>query len=246
MSDYHLITDYNTIDLKCIKVQKPYCLDNKLHFDINYVNTFRGPLYIQSPLGILPYKYNLYDDKYFQIDVQISCEKFQKFIKSISDVIFNKIKKWCKISCHINTTTFRFYNYNSDLINIFDSNANISSLNRIVKHDKVYLLFHFEKVVYNKENDKISVALKLLQIKTMTTPLFKCMIRTEESSKKPPPPPGPPPPPPPPQPVFKLFASKALPDVIKRQVEIYKPPSLKEILEAKSKLKKSLQINYDI
>ncbi len=247
---YHLVTN-NKIDLKCIKVRKPYTLDNKLHFDINYQdNSLRGPLYIQSPVGILPYRYNLYDDKYFQMDLQISCPEFHEFMNSINKTILNKIKAWCNIENYkyINGATFRFYNYNCDSINVFDSNAKQVSLNSIVKHDKVHVLFQLEKIIFNKATDKMNIALKILQIKTAADiiGLTKCIIGGKGLGP-PPPPPGPPPPPPPPQPIFKLTGvAKPLPESIKKQAEKYKPPSLKEILEAKSKLKKSPQINYDI
>jgi hypothetical protein len=241
-----MIVTNNKIDLKCIKVRKPYTLDNKLHFDINYQDdSFRGPLYIQSPIGILPYRYNLYSDKYFQVDLQISCFEFHKLMNSINKTILNKVKSWCNINNYIENTTFRFYNYNCESINVFDSNAKPIPLNTIVKHDKVYVLFQVEKLIYSKETEKINIALKILQIKRVATVLTKCMIAM--GAPPPPPPPGPPPPPPPPQPIFKLTGvSKALPSSIKKQAEKYKPPSLKEILEAKSKLKKSPQINYDI
>ena len=231
----HVITVDSNIDPKCIKVRKPYTLHNKLHFEITYAAAAaqRVPLVIQSPLCIMPFNYSLYDDKYLQLNLQITSERFVKIIHDIKTIIYHKVKKIRDFTFEP-SSTLRLYNQDYESVGVFDNNAKASTLKNLVKLDKIYVLFQFEKLVLC-ENNNATFMYKLLQIKKddMSNIKTQCMIG---GKAPPPPPPGPPPPPPP---IFKspLLFKVSIPK--KQQQSSYKPPSLKEILDAKSKLKKS-------
>ena len=231
----HVITVDSNIDPKCIKVRKPYTLHNKLHFEITYAAaaTQRVSLVIQSPLCIMPFNYSLYDDKYLQLNLQITSERFVKIIHDIKTIIYHKVKKIRDFTFEP-SSTLRLYNQDYESVGVFDNNAKASTLKNLVKLDKIYVLFQFEKLVLC-ENNNAAFMYKLLQIKKddMSNIKTQCMIG---GKAPPPPPPGPPPPPPP---IFKspLLFKVSIPK--KQQQSSYKPPSLKEILDAKSKLKKS-------
>jgi hypothetical protein len=224
----YVITTEN-YNLKSIRVQKPYKLNNKLHFEINYTAVYntRVPLIIQSPTCIMPFNYSLYDDKYLQLHLQITNDDFAKMINDIKTTIYNKVKKYHEFTS-MTCSYLRLYNNDYERVGVFDSNAKTSSLTNLVKLDKLYVLFQVEKLVIDQDNAAV-IMFKLLQVKKNAIDTkSQCMI-----GKPPPPPPGPPPPPPP---IFKPPIFKAASIAIKTK-QSFKPPSLKEILDAKSKLK---------
>lgn len=239
----HVLTLDHSITPTCVRVQKPYIMGGKSCFELYYstsTSSSKVPLIIQSPICIMPYSYSLYDDKYLQVNVQLIDNRFIKMMEDLKRVIYKKITRGgfdiptFESSC----TTLRLYNKDYESVGVFDNSGKPLTLKGVVRSDKIYVLFQVEKLVISTTSS--TLMFKLLQIKKADVSLTsQCMIGGGGSKPPPPPPPGPPPPPPS---IFKPIKldKKIIPLPLKKQ---YKPPSLKEILDAKSKLKNVTKVN---
>jgi hypothetical protein len=255
-----VIKDKQDIDINKINVKKPYVIENKSYFNIFYEDNL---IFIQTPLCFLPFNYNLYDNRYFQLDLNIIEDdiKFIELLNSILQFIYNKVKKKYNNIKKLDNGSYRIRlkNNNHDTIHAFDINKQLIDLRNISKGDRVKCIFQIEKVILI--NNDASINLKIIQIQKIdkSIDIFKTPILFKGS------PPPPPPLPPPPPPIFfskgliinkkdTVIISKnktqipSLEDILSSKNKLkkpeIKPPSLEEILSSKNKLKKPDRLNY--
>lgn len=186
-------------EIQNIKILLPYNIENKTYFDI-FVKD-RDPFLIQTPFCIIPYKYSLYDDKYFSIELLTDSKDFKEMIHFIVDTMIKKISYKFK-DLLLNKTInygifskeseykFRLRNPNIDSIFVFDDQHNTIDIRNIEKNDRIQTIFQIEKLLI--DNTSISLVSRLLQIQKKcsrldpynnTIPLFVSESTTKDYSK---------------------------------------------------------------
>lgn len=197
-----IIYSKNNIIKNNIKILLPYRIDKKIAFNIFYKD--RNPLLIQTPLCSIPYKYMIYDDKYFQMNLFIDSKEFTELIefittyiinkisKKFSKLIFNKklIKPFIKVNNDINNDNndiiLKLINYNVDSILLFDNSKNIIDIRNIEKNDQVKAIIQVERFII--DTDSYSFTIKIIQLlKKCEIDLFsqkKYLFIEEDNEKK--------------------------------------------------------------
>ena len=189
----NIIHKIENLALDKIRVVKPYNFENKYFFNIFYDRNY--PLLIQTPICILPYRYMLYDNKYFQIDMFFDIVEFKNLIEVILKHINNKIKKKYKtilndknyidtvMKMPNNMFKLRAKNTNVDSINVYNYNRNRIDIRNIERNDQIKALIQIEKFLIDK--DSYSFLFKIIQIKKHCiidpfSPNIKCLFVENE------------------------------------------------------------------
>ena len=169
MSTGHkIITSVRDFEQIKVKLSVPFKYDNKTIINI-IVGNFE-PLLIQTPICTVPYRYKLYDDNYFQIDLIHQDDKFKELI----DTIINQVCKKVPIKCpNVFEQAFKLKNCDVSTIQVFDGNKNKIDIKSISKHDVVKAIFQIDHVIIQEEN--ISFGFKVIQI-------MKCNPNVNQSS----------------------------------------------------------------
>jgi hypothetical protein len=159
-----------------VRVMVPYHIEEKAFFDL-YGNTSRSPLLIQTPNCVLRYKYSLYDDHFFTIDLYTTSHEFKTFMDQFVSLVLTRIRK--KYHHLINGKTIvpliteegrlRLKTPNATSLRIFDHHKQKIDLHHIQKSDRLQALFQVEKLVSDAKT--LSFQVKLLQLKK-TTPVI--------------------------------------------------------------------------
>jgi len=193
----HIIYKNENLSLEKIKVVKPFKFEDKFFFNIFYNKTH--PLLIQTPKCILPYRYMLYDNKYFQIDIFFENIEFRNLIEQIVEHIKNKININKKFSALLKDKNYidsimtlpnnmfkvRAKNSNVDAINVYNNNKTRIDIRNIERNDEIRAIIQIEKFIIDK--DSYSFLFKIVQIKKHCvidtySPNVKCLfIDTDEN-----------------------------------------------------------------
>jgi hypothetical protein len=183
----HKITADN-LSLDKIRVVKPFNFENKYFFNIFYDKNH--PLLIQTPLCNLPYRYMLYDNKYFQIDIFFETIEFKILVEKIITHIKEKIitnKKYSKLfkdkkyidsimSLPNNMFKLRAKNSDVDSINVYNFNRTKIDIRNVERNDQIKAIIQIEKFIIDK--DSYTFLFKIMQIKK------HCVIDTYSSNVK--------------------------------------------------------------
>jgi len=219
------------INLKEINIKKPNSLS--IH-NIYYNNEI---LFIQTPISLISYHPNIYENGYTSIILNID-SSFQKYLNDVLISIHERISKIYKISAYVSLNDkLKLLNMNHNTIGVFDRNNKKTPLLHISKYDKVLAIFQIESY------QDPSFILKLIQLKkldTLISPETPLFIEKHTTLVPSPPPPPPRPPPPPPTINFNKI-SKVLDEKIIKTASLSSPPKLEEILAMKSNLKKIIK-----
>lgn len=149
---FHVITKEPDINLDEIKVFKPYTIDERIIVNIGYSHT--KPLLIQTPVTSLPFRYNLFDDKYFYMDLVIIEDSFLNIINIIKDTILKSKRVRSLIQERTfmapSGNKFRFRNCDVDSISVFDMEKNRIDIRNIQRDDRIKIIFQIERLVFDK------------------------------------------------------------------------------------------------
>jgi len=168
---YEVLSDLSDFTKESIRVFKPYAVDLKYHFDLAYAD---NPLLIQSPGCIVPFKYSVYDNKFFSIDLFVKDAGFKQMIESVEDWIVQRIQRKYASVVHgrffvrsLQTTSdsfkLRLRNQNVDSVLLFDGNRRVVDLRNMERNDQVKAIFQFERLIV--DGDTYFFNLKALQFK---------------------------------------------------------------------------------
>ncbi len=184
------ITDLRESFNDDVKIMLPYQIDGKNYFDIFYKE--RGnPLFIQTPVASMPYKYVVYDDKYIYIDLVFSNQDLKVLLDSIAEFILNKIRKKKFIKRFMfkvdgtekdiipitkidkidkDIVKLRLKNSNIDAVTVFDIAKYKIDIRNLERNDRVCAIFQIDKLLIDDES--ISFQTKLIQIKKQSRLLY--------------------------------------------------------------------------
>jgi hypothetical protein len=240
-----VISNKTNLVIDDIRIKKPYIISTKKIFNIFYKN--EDLLLIQTPECYLPFNYHLYDNRYLQLELVLlnSLDEFKILLDLITSYLYNKISKYYAINPIkpiLQDSRIRLSNNNYDTIRVFNNKKTLIDIRNLSKEDRVKCIFQIEKIVIDK--NETSIKIKIFQIKKLDTSVDVINLPSLfQEHSKPPPPPGPPPPPPPPFIIKKqlIIPVASQPKVIKSKLQ--KPPTLQEILLAKTSLKKPIVEN---
>lgn len=253
------------IPISQIRVKKPYNInDNIFVFDISLDNQ---PLIIQTTHCIIPYSYYILDNKSFQLDVIARNKHQKDSLGSLNDYILTKVNKYrvdiLQGKQYLNYIKeirlepeleyrIRLRNVHVNNITVFDNQTNVTDISTLQTFDKIICLFQIQKLIVQKETFYFQAS--VIQIKKVNTPLFisrECIIDDDDTEVKE-------------VHVPTRIVAKQLPNMLLQQIQnsklakqpsapirqshiakrdalprtvCFQPPSLNEILQAKTNLK---------
>jgi hypothetical protein len=180
-------------NIKKLKIIKPYSIENKKIINILYD---KQSLLIQTPLCTLPYRYMLYDNKYFQIDLFFTLQEFKDIIDKIIEPIHDKIKKNFAslienknyiepIMTVNNTFKLRAKNINIEAITVYNYHKNKIDIRNIERNDQIKAIIQLERIII--DIDSYYFTFKIIQIKKncsidFFSPTINCLIKDDEIS----------------------------------------------------------------
>lgn len=157
-------------DLDVVKVMVPYYIDDKAFFDL-HGGVGRIPLLVQTPVCVLRYKYNLYDDGFFSLDLYCTQSKFKDFLDKLMSMILTRVRrkyhglfnKRMVSQLITDEGKLRLKTPNVDMLSVFDHGKQKVELQQIQKTDRLQALFQIEKLVVDTKI--VYFQTKLLQLK---------------------------------------------------------------------------------
>jgi hypothetical protein len=175
-----IIKKTSDIDVTQIKIKVPYEFNNKKIFNVYYNED--DPLLIETPDCYLPYNYNLYDNRYFQMDLVIlnNDAEFTACLDHIISYIHSKIANKYDVSktCELyhGKNKIKLKNNNFDTIRVFNNNRELIDIKNLSKDDRVKCIIQLDKVFINNKMKSDSINFKIFQIKKIdkSIDVFKC------------------------------------------------------------------------
>jgi hypothetical protein len=179
MTGYDVVSSQHDIQVSKVRILMPYTVDDKTVFSIFYGE--RNPLLVQTPLCTVPYKFALYDDNYFHIDLQYNGSELNSLLDRIQTTILSKIRKRFHhileglplvspiTSIKEDVNKIRLRNYNVAAIVVFDTNRKRIDIRNIEKNDAIRAIFQVDKLIVDAKS--IQLGLKLVQLRKNQTAL---------------------------------------------------------------------------
>lgn len=192
MNNIYIIYTKLCFNIDKVQIIKPYIIENKKIFNILYN---KHQLLIQTPLCTLPYRYMLYDNKYFQIDLFFTLQEFKDIIDKIIDPIHKKIKRRYPLLIKnknyidpimtINDTfKLRAKNLNIESIGVYNYNKNKIDIRNIERNDQIKAIIQLERIII--DIDSYYFTFKIIQIKKnqnidFFSPNINCLIKDDDN-----------------------------------------------------------------
>ena len=161
-----IINTKSDLNISDVKIKKPYDFNQKKQI-FNIYHKDDDPLLIQTPDCFLPFNYNLYDNRYFQMDLVLlkNNEEFVSLLHSIFEYLLNKIESKYEIKCKKEYITkqqngsykLRLINNNHDTIRLFNHKKQLIDLRNLCKEDRVCCIFQIDKVILSDYNFSINM-----------------------------------------------------------------------------------------
>jgi len=165
--------DLSKFDVSMIQIKKPYYIGSKRA--IFEFNVDRNPFICQSPIGIVPFKPNIYEDGFATLTsiYSESSQQFLEILKEIEHSTVTRIRNKSKYTKLLEGSSFnsclfdnRVKYTTSDVskLKVYDYHKNIltSGLNGLHKDSRISILF--EIVGVQVKNDKYGLLLRMIQI----------------------------------------------------------------------------------
>jgi hypothetical protein len=196
---YHIIGRKEDCDIDCIKVKKPYVTSSNIHvFDISYN---KKPLLVQTPVGTIPYSYNIFDNTAFKIDVVFTNNLIYELTNLVHDTILQKINKYNPEMLHkkvcidyINQVNqvkqgedspleikVRLKSPRIDNIGAFDLNRNAIKVSSLQTFDRVICMFQIQRLIVLKDTYFFQAQLVQVQRLNVNISPLICIINDEFS-----------------------------------------------------------------
>lgn len=185
----YILSTQDTVNFKSIRIKKPYYVHGKLVYNIFYEN---DPLLCQTPISSIAYNYMVFDNKYFQIDIEISQKEFIDKITSIMQNICQRlkikdkiIKDGIRLIPKTDTHLLRLRNENVDSIKVFNNDKQNIDIKNLSRLDRIIAIFQFDKVIV--DDQQVTFHLNAIQFKKLwlncDTVSNECMVVAEDFSK---------------------------------------------------------------
>lgn len=169
----HVITKREDFCEDKLRVIVPYNINGKSYFDIFYDG--KHPLLIQTPLCTLSYKFSIYDDKYFKVDLALEDNEkvrseFTEMINYIQDLVLSKVRKKYNYlfdgkECVYGITSgkCKLVNTNVDTVKAFNIDNKCIDIRNVQPKDQVRALFQIDKLVVSEQS--YSFTFRVMQLK---------------------------------------------------------------------------------
>ena len=166
---YTLFGPKDTIDLSKVRIKKPYEVSGNLSMDILYGEE-NLQIFLQTPECMIPYGYQIVDDKSLNIDAALNHTEFTNMVSGLLDLIRGRLEKCMskllrdkRYICPLRDKVLRMKNPDVNQVQVFNNKNKSIQLADLKRGDRVIMIFQVEKAIVF--NGVFYIYLKALQIK---------------------------------------------------------------------------------